>query len=147
MILSNHDLRLLASADNRIQQFVTKLAQVSTIPFMVTETSRSFAAQQAAYDSGHSHALPGQSPHDFTPSLAVDLAPLPVNWQNVQPFEELAHYAKIASTVIGIPITWGGTFPHLVDMPHFELSDWKAIVAAAYDHATGMLKGATDAIS
>lgn len=132
MHLSDRDIRLLQSADRRLEQLFQVVAAMSPIDFMILETTRSRAAQQRAYDTGHSHALPGQSAHDFLPSLAVDVAPLPINWNNLDAFRQLSVRVLQCASTLNIPITWGGTW-HMRDMPHYEISSWKETVAANYN--------------
>jgi len=63
-----------------------------------------------------------KSMHNFTPSLAVDIAPYPIDWNNIQRFKELAVVVKQAAKTVGVPIVWGGDWKSFKDYPHYELT-------------------------
>lgn len=105
-----------------------KVLDACTAPFRVISTIRTPEAQEVAYKTGHSKAHWGESPHDFVPSLAVDLIPLPfTDWKDLTQFMLLAHAMKNASQRVGVAIDWGGDWPADVikDYPHFQLTNWK----------------------
>jgi peptidoglycan L-alanyl-D-glutamate endopeptidase CwlK len=107
------------------------LRAMTTMPFdvQVICTSRSMEAQQAAYDSGHSKAKPGQSAHDWSPSLAYDLAPLPIDWNDTARFGVMADHIKTAAAVENVQVVWGGDWKSIKDFPHFELKNWRSLTA------------------
>ena len=124
MIYDPHNLLPLAHIKLRsLVRYVGVVADVQ-----IVTTYRDPAAQQEAFDTGKSHARPGQSPHNFNPSLAVDMVPHPVNWNDRDAFIALGALTKKLARQNGISITWGGDFSNLVDMPHFELLNWQQIV-------------------
>jgi peptidoglycan L-alanyl-D-glutamate endopeptidase CwlK len=109
---------------------------------------RSAEDQQKAFDSGHSKAKPGQSPHNFEPSFAVDVVPASVlggevrrgkktyklDWNSRDPqiqqlvreeFFLMAGHVKAAIAELGLSIQWGGDFKSFEDLPHWEISDWE----------------------
>lgn len=87
----------------------------------VLEGFRGKAAQETAKKSGKSKAGWGQSKHNFTPSLAVDAMPNPLNWSNIEAVKEFAAIVKEVAAELGIPIRWGGDFKNFFDGPHYEL--------------------------
>jgi len=101
------------------------------------EGTRDVAAQQKAFDEGKSKARPGKSPHNFTPSFAVDIAPYPIpDWNNPDPevkkkvqedFLNFATFVKGVAAGLGVGLTWGGDFKSFYDGPHFELTNWLAL--------------------
>ena len=92
--------------------------------FIVIETMRGRAKQNAAFKSGHSKAIFGKWPHNFAPALAVDIGP--TNYPGVIPdYRKLSILIKAAAIEERVKITWGGDFKSIFDPPHFELSDWK----------------------
>lgn len=122
---------------NNLLQANSGLAQVLrraliTMPFdlRVLCTYRSDADQQKAFDTHHSKARPGESAHNFNPSLAIDVAPFPIDWNDLERFDVMARCMKDAAAKAGVAITWGGDWPHFKDYPHFELTHWREIVAA-----------------
>lgn len=102
-------------------------AAIKDFDFSVICSYRSDADQQAAYDSGHSKARPGQSPHNFQPSLAVDCAPHPLDWKDIKSFQRMAQVINGHAAKLGVPISWGGSWRTFKDYPHFELANWKAM--------------------
>lgn len=82
---------------------------------------RGKAEQEKAYKSGTSKAKWGQSKHNNTPSLAVDVVPLPLDWDNIESFEKLGKIIMETADKLNIKIRWGRDFTGLKDYPHFEL--------------------------
>jgi peptidoglycan L-alanyl-D-glutamate endopeptidase CwlK len=77
---------------------------------------RGKAEQDKAFADGASKLRWPNSKHNQTPSLAVDLAPYPIDWNNVAAFDVLRGYALGVAARLGIKlrvISW--------DRPHFEL--------------------------
>lgn len=53
---------------------------------------------------------------------AIDLAPYPVEWGNIQRFKDLGALMKRAAKELGIEIEWGGEiWPKFKDYPHYQL--------------------------
>jgi len=87
-------------------------------------------------------ALPGQSPHNFYPSLAVDCvldpdrvtvgphpdnARLPNLWETRAKYTDAARaWADYGAAVRAAGLVWGGDFKSLKDLPHCELRNWRA---------------------
>ena len=96
---------------------------------------RGEAAQEMAFDAGHSNAHFGESPHNFEPALAVDVIPYPTQWRDTDRMHYFAGEVKGIAEMMGIEITWGGDWDrdtHLSDqrfhdLPHFELKNWRYI--------------------
>ena len=82
---------------------------------------RGKAEQEKAYLSGASRAKWGKSKHNANPSLAVDVVPLPLNWDNIESFEKLGKVIMETAEMLNIKIKWGRDFKKLKDYPHFEL--------------------------
>ncbi len=55
------------------------------------------------------------------PSLAVDLAPYPIDWNDLKRFHELAGRILEVAALLDIPLTWGGHWHSFKDYPHYEL--------------------------
>ena len=77
--------------------------------------------QEKAYMAGKSKAKFGQSKHNFKPSLAVDVVPLPLDWNDIPAFERLGEAVMKKADELSIKIKWGKNFKGLTDYPHFEL--------------------------
>lgn len=100
-------------------------------PFL-TYTHRSNDEQNALYEIGRSkpgkivtNAKAGQSPHNYKPALAFDIAFLTpqktLSW-------DAKYFKKFADILLAqYPnVEWGGNWKFR-DVPHFELKAWKAI--------------------
>jgi peptidoglycan L-alanyl-D-glutamate endopeptidase CwlK len=59
------------------------------------------------------------------------VAPAPLNWSDHDRFAALAALVKAKAKALGIPIAWGGDWPGLRDMPHYELDPWRSFAAKA----------------
>jgi len=70
-----------------------------------------------------------KSKHNYLPSLAVDVAPYPIDWNNIQRFKDMAKSYIESAKEEGIKIVWGADWDmdgdikehKLIDYPHFEL--------------------------
>jgi hypothetical protein len=62
-----------------------------------------------------------KSKHNKIPSEAVDVAPYPIDWQDIGRFKELSSVIMEAAVELGIRLTWGGNFKTFKDYPHFEI--------------------------
>ena len=63
-----------------------------------------------------------KSMHNYSPSLAVDLAPWPIDWERIDRFKKLAEIIKRIAYDNKIEISWGGDWK-MKDYPHFELKN------------------------
>lgn len=77
--------------------------------------------QEQAYREGKSKAKFGQSKHNLKPSMACDIVPLPLDWNDIPAFEKLGEKIMAKAKELGISIRWGRDFTNLKDYPHFEL--------------------------
>lgn len=107
------------------------------ISIVFTAGWRSPAAQMALYEKGrvhtaagwsviHAHevvtnATPEHAPH--CRGAAYDCAPVVnerIDWNNLALFEAVAKFAPPG-------LTWGGVWPKLKDLPHYELPYWRGL--------------------
>lgn len=96
--------------------------------FTIIEGYRGEAEQNKAKAEGKSNAAFGQSPHNFTPALAVDVMPYPEAFQASQArWDEVGAAILAAAKRLKIDVTWGKHFTKLVDQPHFELTNWRKL--------------------
>jgi len=95
----------------------------------VLEGHRGEEAQNRAYDEGRSKLRWPDGKHNTYPSPAVDIAPYPIDWQNLKRFYDFAGFVRGVSACMGIPIRWGGDWDRdydlddqrFNDLVHFEL--------------------------
>jgi peptidoglycan L-alanyl-D-glutamate endopeptidase CwlK len=117
----------LATCDHRLQQICDRV--IKTYDFSVLEGYRSDERQEELYRQGKSKLRAGESKHNQDPSLAVDIAPYPIDWEDHKRFYLLAGMMFQAAYDIGYPIRWGGDWDRdwehndqsFHDLPHFEI--------------------------
>lgn len=96
---------------------VERAIEVSVVDFTVLEGVRSVARQRELFNKGASKTM--NSRH--LTGHAVDLAPWPIDWNDLGRFRTLAEAVKMASVELGVPVVWGGDWRSFYDGPHFEL--------------------------
>lgn len=80
--------------------------------------------QNILYDEAKSELKFPDSKHNKMPySLALDLAPLPIDWTNIKGFTYLAGVIMGIAHSENISLTWGGHWESLKDYGHFELKE------------------------
>lgn len=102
--------------------------------FMILESQRGRKEQEKAFKAGHSKVHYGNSAHNWTPAIAADVAPLPLDWSKPKPFINLQmEVIKPTAAKLNIPIRQGCdwnrngilTDESFVDLPHVELHPWR----------------------
>lgn len=119
----------LAGAHPLLQRLFTAVAD--DIAILILDGQRGREAQERAFALGHSHAHFGQSAHNWAPAVALDVAPVPLDWSDVAAFAALAKLVKTKAAALDVPIAWGGDWSALKDMPHYELDPWRKFAAEA----------------
>lgn len=90
---------------------------------------RSEEEQNEAFRANRSQKKYPDSKHNSIPSIAVDVCPYPIDWENLNRFYFFGGYVKKTAELLGIKIRWGGdwdgdtltTDQKFMDLPHFEL--------------------------
>jgi peptidoglycan L-alanyl-D-glutamate endopeptidase CwlK len=126
--LTTKSLDRLDTCDPRLQR-IAKMA-IARTDFIVLCGYRSRAEQEDAFERGATKLHWPNSKHNASPSQAFDLAPVPIDWNNLEAFRNLARIILEEAGKLGIRLRWGGDFnmngkpdDKFVDMPHFELLD------------------------
>jgi peptidoglycan L-alanyl-D-glutamate endopeptidase CwlK len=96
---------------------------------VVIESVRTPERQKRLLDEGKTRTL--QSKHLHRPSLAVDVAPMPVDWRDTERFYEFGEYVVDEANGLGIDLRWGGDWDgdgdykdqKFNDLVHFEVRD------------------------
>ena len=97
----------------------------------VLEGYREKEAQNRAFDEGKSKLRFPEGNHNKYPSLAVDVAPYPIDWEDRDRFHYFAGFVKGVASQLGLDIRWGGDWDsdtqtkdnNFDDLPHFEVRD------------------------
>lgn len=119
--------RELATVDERLQRVFKRALSWQIMDFAVIQGHRSAAEQAELVAKGLSRVK--FSKHNHSPSLAVDVAPYPIDWDDKFRFHILAGIVYAAAEVERVPIRWGGDWDGdmsqkdhtFIDMPHFEI--------------------------
>lgn len=112
----------LATCDKRLQDLADMMLARSRFDLTITCGYRTKDEQEEAQRDGRSNAKFGESKHNVFPSKAIDIVPLPINWDDKDPrWIEMALNAMWCAGKLGFEITWGGSFKSIKDCPHFEL--------------------------
>lgn len=114
-------------------QMVLEKAIIDGPDFTILWGHRGMADQNKMYADGHSKAKFGESPHNSMPSQAFDVAPWPIDWNDLDRFRVLAGYILGIANGLGIHLRWGGDWDgdweekdeKFRDFGHFELADWR----------------------
>ena len=120
-ILATCHPKLIAICNTAIMRF----------DFSVISGHRGEEEQKRAFESGNSHLGFPHSKHNKEPSMAVDLAPFPIDWDDTGRFKLLAGYILGLAVALKIELRWGGAWgedfnmenQRLVDLGHFELKE------------------------
>lgn len=125
---SDKSIKHLASCDPLLQLVAKEV--IKQMDFAVICGHRSEDEQNELFKQGLSKKVGGESQHNLYPSKAIDLVPMPLDWENPKPFYLLAGLFIATAFRLGIKIRWGGAWEGKLndtknnkfnDLVHFEL--------------------------
>ena len=127
---SQSSLDKLTQCDPRLQNLFKRIVEKYDCTILVG--FRDEANQDKAYKTGHSQLPWPQSLHNQNPSLAVDVAPYPLNWNDKDRFYHFGGYVQGVAETVGLKIRWGGDWndnrdlhdQKLFDLVHFEIVEY-----------------------
>ncbi len=101
--------------------------------FTILDAQRGRAEQERARKGGFSKVGFGESAHNYRPAVAMDLAPYPIDYDNLTRFRALAKIILRIAKAQGAPIRWGADWDmdgktsdeRFLDWGHFELNPWR----------------------
>jgi peptidoglycan L-alanyl-D-glutamate endopeptidase CwlK len=117
----------LATCCTDLQAICHLALQISPIDFSVICGYRDAETQNKAYAEGKSGVMYPVSYHNKAPSLAVDLAPYPLDWNDITAFKIIGSSMCIAAYKLDIKnFTWGafwkkGQWQNKTDWGHFQI--------------------------
>lgn len=119
----------LATCDQRLQKVFNEV--IKHFDCTVIEGHRGEAAQNKAFAEGKSKLKYPQGKHNKTPSLAADVLPYPIDWNDTNRMCYFAGFVVGIAATMGIKLRWGGDWNQNTelkdnsfnDLPHFELVD------------------------
>ena len=117
----------LASCDPQLRDLFNEV--IKHVDCSVLEGHRSGERQNKLYDEGKTKVRYPNGRHNANPSLAVDVTPYPVDWEDRERQTLFAGFVLGIANSMGIKIRWGGDWNmdfHVQDnkfddFPHFEL--------------------------
>lgn len=109
-------------------QLVLKEA-IKHIDFTVVEGYRDELRQNELFRTGFSRLRYPESMHNKNPSMAVDIAPYPIDWEHSESFCHLAGFIQGLALQYNVRIRWGGDWDMdgsmrdqtFMDLGHLEL--------------------------
>ena len=101
---------------------------VKEVDCTILEGYRNEEDQNKAYKSGNSTKKYPNGKHNKIPSIAVDVAPYPVDWDDRDRFHYFAGYVLATGLSMGMRVRWGGDWNmnhdfkdnNFDDLVHFE---------------------------
>lgn len=119
----------LEQCDERLQQLADAVLQIHDCSVLTGHRSEN--AQNQAYVEGYSTIQWPNSKHNSLPSLAIDLAPFPIDWKNTKRFYYFAGIVMGVAKQMGLSIRWGGDWDmdndlddsNFLDLVHFEIKE------------------------
>lgn len=124
---SSSSIANLISADKRLQQVMTEV--IKHYDCTILQGHRGQAQQDEYYFKGLSKLRWPDSKHNIYPSLAIDIAPYPLDWNDNVAFYYMAGLIKGVASTMGIALRWGGDWDSdtdfhdqtFFDLVHFEI--------------------------
>ncbi len=117
----------LNGVDPRLQEILNEAIKI--VDFSVLESFRDQETQNAMFRDGKSKLRWPDSKHNRRPSLAADIAPYPIDWNDIRRFDRLSGVIFGIAHSLKIQVRWGGDWDRdwdlfdnrFNDLPHFEL--------------------------
>jgi hypothetical protein len=116
-VLGKRSTDNLKGVHEDLVRVVRRALELSPVDFTVIEGLRTPERQAELMKQGFTRTL--KSRHII--GQAVDIVPLPVDWNNPAPFRLVAEVMKKAAAELGVRITWGGDWRTFKDLPHYQI--------------------------
>ena len=121
--------RNLVGAHKDLQRLFNEV--VKTFDCAVLCGHRNSREQDRAFHEGRSKLRFPNSNHNSLPSLAVDVVPWPIDWEDKNRSHHFAGFVRGMANCMGLEIRWGGDWDgdfnlrdqSFIDLPHFELRE------------------------
>lgn len=126
---SQKSLDQLATCHPKLQELLNEA--IKYVDLVVLEGHRNEANQNKAFDEGRSQKRWPDGNHNKLPSVAVDISPYPIDFNDKERYYYFIGFIKGLATQMGIRLRcgadWDGDFDlkdqTLIDIPHIELLD------------------------
>ena len=119
----------LHTCDNRLVDLFNEV--VKGFDCTIIEGHRGKKAQNEAFNKGNSKVKFPNGKHNQSPSVAVDVAPYPIDWSDRDRFHYFSGYVLGIASQMGLKIRWGGEWDwdtktkdnKFDDLVHFEIKE------------------------
>jgi peptidoglycan L-alanyl-D-glutamate endopeptidase CwlK len=117
----------LSTCDLRLQKVFNEV--IKHVDCSVLEGHRSKERQDKLYGEGKTKVTYPKGRHNNKPSLAVDVVPYPIDWDDRERFHLFSGFVIGLARGMGITLRWGGDWNmnfevddnKFDDFPHFEV--------------------------
>lgn len=125
--LSQKSIERLASCHSDLRLLFSEVAKHYDITILCGHRNKE--EQDEAFRSGKSKIQWPNGKHNSFPSLAVDVVPYPIDWNDKIRFYHFAGFVRGIAARLDMKIRWGGDWDgdfdfkdqNFFDLPHFEL--------------------------
>jgi len=119
----------LHTCDERLVDLFNEV--VKKFDCTIIEGHRGKKAQNEAFNKGNSKVKFPNGKHNQSPSVAVDVAPYPIDWSDRDRFHYFSGYVLGIASQMGLKIRWGGDWDmdtktkdnKFDDLVHFEIKE------------------------
>ena len=117
----------LETCDEKLQKVFNEV--IKHVDCSILEGHRSAERQDKLFKEGKTKVMYPKGRHNASPSMAVDVAPYPIDWDDRERFHLFAGFVIGIAKGMGITLRWGGDWNmnfevddnKFADFPHYEL--------------------------
>ena len=125
----NRSINRLKTCDSKLQELFYQV--VKHFDCTILEGHRGEERQDKAYADGKSKVQYPDGKHNQFPSVAVDVAPYPIDWSDRDRFHYFGGFVLGVAKQMGMNIRWGGDWNQdtktkdnkFDDLVHFEIKE------------------------
>ena len=126
---SKRSKKRLSTCHPKLQELFNEV--VKEFDCTIIEGHRGKKKQNDAYNNGYSKVKFPNGKHNATPSMAVDVAPYPIDFDNRDRFHYFAGFVMGTASQMGTKVRWGGDWDmdtetkdnRFDDLLHFEVKE------------------------
>lgn len=116
---SQKSLDQLNTCNPLLQQLFNEV--IKTHDCTIIEGYRDKEKQEAAFAEGKTQLHYPFGNHNKNPSLAVDVMPYPIDWNDSEGIKNFSDFVKATAKELNISIGYGGDWKTFKDRDHYEL--------------------------